>query len=80
MLKTLYILTAILPITLVGVVCAVIASYSVSIILNILLCAVAVLIGVILLSLIIKKSTYLTKVLPMIMLVAIVVVFVKSIM
>ena len=80
MLKTLYILTAILPITLVGIICAVIASYSVSVILNILLCAVAVLLSTIILSFIIKKSTYLTKVLPMIMLVAIVVVFVKSIM
>lgn len=79
-LKTLYILTAILPITLTGVICAVIASYSMYVILNILLCAVAVLLSTIILSFIIKKSTYLAKVLPMIMLIAIVVVFVKSIM
>ncbi len=79
MLKTLYILTAILPITLVGVVCAVIASYSVYVILNILLFAVAVLLSTIILSFIIKKSTYLAKVLPMIMLVAIVVVFIRGI-
>lgn len=80
MLKALYILTAILPITLVGVICAVIASYSVSVILNILLCAVSTLIGVILLSFIIKKSTYLTKVLPMIMLISIVCVFISSLL
>ena len=78
MIKTLYILTAILPITLVCVICAIIASYSVSVILNILLCTVLVLVSTIILSFIIKKSTYLTKVLPMIMLIAIVMVFVGS--
>ncbi|MBQ8914458.1 MAG: ABC transporter permease [Lachnospiraceae bacterium] len=78
-LKLLYILTAILPIAFVGIICSIISSYSVSVILSILLCAIVVLISTIILSFIIKKSTYLTKVLPMIMLVAIVVVFVKSI-
>ena len=77
-LKCLYIISAILPITLTGIVCAVIASLSV--ITGILLCSLAVIAGSIILSFIIKKSTLLEKVLPLIMLISIVGVFINSMM
>ncbi len=79
-LKCLYITSAILPITLIGIVCAVIASYSISVITGILLCSLAVIAGSIILSFIIKKSTLLEKVLPLIMLISIVGVFINSMM
>ena len=79
-LKCLYIISAVLPITLTGILCAIISSYGLSAITGILLCSLAVIAGSVILSFIIKKSTLLEKVLPLIMLISIVGVFINSMM
>ena len=73
---SLYILTAIFPITLTGVICALIYGYAIKKVLFILLFALCSYILCAIISLIIKRSTLLSKVLPIIMLISIAVTFV----
>ena len=77
-LKSLYIITALLPVTFTGAVCMFISSYNTSKILSLLLVAVLVYIFSLLLGMIIKKSTLLSKVLPIIVFIALVVTFIMS--
>ena len=77
-LKSLYIITALLPVTFTGIVCMLISSYSTSKILSLLLAAVLTFILSYLLSILIKRSTLLSKVLPIIVFIALVVTFIIS--
>lgn len=78
-IKSLSILTAILPIMVIGIVCNIITN-GLAMCLSVLLGALVVFIFATILSFIIRKSTLLSKVLPLIMLISIIGVFVKTIL
>ncbi|MBR1815858.1 MAG: hypothetical protein IJ763_04070 [Lachnospiraceae bacterium] len=77
-LKSLYIITALLPVAFTGIVCMLISSYNTSKILSLLLATILTFILSYFLSILIKRSTLLSKVLPIIVFIALVVTFIIS--
>ncbi|MBQ9608121.1 MAG: hypothetical protein IJV15_01590 [Lachnospiraceae bacterium] len=77
-LRSLYIITAMLPVTFTGIICMLISSYSINRILNLVLTIIFTYIFSLILSVVIRKSTLLSKVLPIIVFIALVVTFILS--
>lgn len=79
-IRCISILTAMLPILMVSLLSAFIMHLSLSQILHLILCGILFYIGVLLLGLIIRKSTHLTKVLPLIVLISIISSFISTLL
>lgn len=78
--KSLSIITAIIPIAFTGIIASVIMFGFTTLIINILIFSVLTYIFALILNIFIKKSTLLSKVLPLIMLMSVIAVFVSSLM
>ena len=78
--KSLSIITAIIPIAFTGIIASVIMFGFTTLIINILIFSVLTYIFALILNIFIKKSTLLSKVLPLIMLMSVIAVFVSSLL